>query len=72
VLSAATPDAETWIGTLDELASGQALAHAQPGEVPGTLVIGEVVSLAYRLGVVATDATDSDSFTRRTTHVSSR
>lgn len=54
LLSVATPSAETWIGTLDELASGQAVAYAQPGEVPGTLVIGEVVSLAYRLGAVAT------------------
>jgi uroporphyrin-III C-methyltransferase/precorrin-2 dehydrogenase/sirohydrochlorin ferrochelatase len=56
LLSVATPAAETWIGTLDELAAGQAVAHAQPGEVPGTLVIGEVVSLAYRLGAVATPA----------------
>jgi uroporphyrin-III C-methyltransferase len=53
LLSASTPTAETWIGTLSELAAGRAVAHAEPGEVPGTLVIGEVVSLAYRLGLGA-------------------
>jgi uroporphyrin-III C-methyltransferase/precorrin-2 dehydrogenase/sirohydrochlorin ferrochelatase len=61
VVSVATPSAETWIGTLDELASGQALAHAQPGEVPGTVVIGEVVSLAYQLGAVSRSESESDS-----------
>ena len=55
-----SPSAETWIGTLDELASGQAVTHAQPGEVPGTLVIGDVVSLAYRLGDAALTARDAD------------
>jgi uroporphyrin-III C-methyltransferase len=52
LLSASTPAAETWIGTLGDLAAGRAATHAQPGEVPGTLVIGEVVSLAWRLGAV--------------------
>ncbi len=52
LLSASTPTAETWLGTLSELAAGEAVANAEPGEVPATLVIGEVVSLAYRLGAV--------------------
>jgi len=60
LLSVATPSAETWIGTLDELASGQAVTHAQPGEVPGTLVIGDVVSLAYRLGEASLAAPDAE------------
>lgn len=61
LLSVSTPAAATWIGTLGELAAGQAAAHAQPGEVPGTLVIGEVVSLAYRLGLGASSATELES-----------
>jgi uroporphyrin-III C-methyltransferase / precorrin-2 dehydrogenase / sirohydrochlorin ferrochelatase len=60
LLSASTPSAESWIGTIGQLASGDALTNAQPGEVPGTLVIGEVVSLAYRLGNVTTSA-DADT-----------
>jgi uroporphyrin-III C-methyltransferase/precorrin-2 dehydrogenase/sirohydrochlorin ferrochelatase len=60
LLSVATPSAETWIGTLDELAAGEAATHAQPGEVPGTLVIGDVVSLAYRLGDASLTAGEID------------
>jgi uroporphyrin-III C-methyltransferase len=58
LLSASTPAAETWLGTLSELAAGRAATQAQPGEVPGTLVIGEVVSLARRLGLDAGAAPD--------------
>jgi uroporphyrin-III C-methyltransferase / precorrin-2 dehydrogenase / sirohydrochlorin ferrochelatase len=61
VLSIATPAADAWIGTLGELAAGQAATHALPGEVPGTLVIGEVVSLAYRLGLGAVGAMEQES-----------
>jgi len=46
---ASTPDATTWIGRLDELASGDD-GHAT-ADAPGTLVIGDVVSLARRIGV---------------------
>jgi uroporphyrin-III C-methyltransferase/precorrin-2 dehydrogenase/sirohydrochlorin ferrochelatase len=60
LLSASTPSAESWIGTIGQLASGDALTNAQPGEVPGTLVIGEVVSLAYRLGKITASA-DADA-----------
>jgi uroporphyrin-III C-methyltransferase/precorrin-2 dehydrogenase/sirohydrochlorin ferrochelatase len=70
LLSVATPSAETWIGTLDELASGQAVTHAQPGEVPGTLVIGDVVSLAYRLGDASLAAHDADAGDADTERVS--
>lgn len=46
---ASTADAATWIGRLDELASGD--DGPATTDAPGTLVIGDVVSLAGRIGV---------------------
>ncbi len=45
--AAATEDAFTWTGTLGELADGTASAI---DDAPGTIVVGEVVSLAAVLG----------------------
>lgn len=51
LLSASTPDAQTWTGTLDALASREDGVDARPGETPGMLVIGDVVALAGQLGL---------------------
>jgi len=50
LLSAATPDAHTWIGTLAGLRADRLSLDTTPGEAPGTIVIGQVVALAYQLG----------------------
>jgi uroporphyrin-III C-methyltransferase / precorrin-2 dehydrogenase / sirohydrochlorin ferrochelatase len=50
LLAAATPSARTWIGTLGELSGDRLDVDVAPGEAPGTIVIGQVVSLAYQLG----------------------
>jgi uroporphyrin-III C-methyltransferase/precorrin-2 dehydrogenase/sirohydrochlorin ferrochelatase len=50
LFSAATPDASTWIGSLGELAAGDTLPIDEDNHGPGTIVIGEVVSLARELG----------------------
>jgi uroporphyrin-III C-methyltransferase/precorrin-2 dehydrogenase/sirohydrochlorin ferrochelatase len=47
LLSAGTTDEERWIGTLEALAKGR--DALEPGERPGTLVIGDVVDLAHVL-----------------------
>ena len=46
LFAASTPDARTWIGTLGDLVAG---APLQLPESPGTLVVGDVVSLAATL-----------------------
>lgn len=51
LLSASTPDALTWTGTLQALASQADGLDVQPGEAPGTLVIGNVVALARTIGL---------------------
>jgi siroheme synthase len=51
LLSASTPDAQTWTGTLDALATRADGVTAQPGETPGLLVIGGVVALAGQIGL---------------------
>ena len=61
LFAASTPDARTWIGTLGDLVAG---APLQLPESPGTLVVGDVVSLAATLapassgGLQVTDAAD--------------
>lgn len=50
VLGASTPRASTWIGTLEELLAVPAERQA---DLPGTIVIGEVVSLAPLIGSTA-------------------
>jgi uroporphyrin-III C-methyltransferase len=51
LLSAASATARTWVGTLGELATGVLTDdNTEPGESPGTIVIGQVVSLSYQLG----------------------
>jgi uroporphyrin-III C-methyltransferase len=52
LLSASSAAARTWIGTLGELTAGAAALNVDvaPGDAPGTIVIGQVVSLAYQLG----------------------
>ena len=52
LLSASSPAARTWIGTLGELTADAAALNVDvaPGDAPGTIVIGQVVSLAYQLG----------------------
>jgi uroporphyrin-III C-methyltransferase / precorrin-2 dehydrogenase / sirohydrochlorin ferrochelatase len=44
-LAAGTAAASTWIGTLAELGS----APIEPGDAPGTIVIGDVVSVAAKI-----------------------
>jgi uroporphyrin-III C-methyltransferase/precorrin-2 dehydrogenase/sirohydrochlorin ferrochelatase len=61
LFAASTPDASTWIGTLGDLVAG---APLDLPESPGTLVVGDVVSLAATLapastgGLQVTDAAD--------------
>ena len=61
LFAASTPEARTWIGTLGDLVAG---APLQLPESPGTLVVGDVVSLAATLapassgGLQVTDAAD--------------
>jgi uroporphyrin-III C-methyltransferase / precorrin-2 dehydrogenase / sirohydrochlorin ferrochelatase len=52
LLSASSAAARTWIGTLGELTAEAAELNVDvaPGDSPGTIVIGHVVSLAYQLG----------------------
>lgn len=50
LLAAATPAARTWIGTLGELTSDRLDVDVAPGDAPGTMVIGQVVAVAYRVG----------------------
>ena len=62
LFAASTPDARTWIGTLGDLVAG---APLQLPESPGTLVVGDVVSLAATLapasgGLQVTDAADDE------------
>jgi siroheme synthase len=52
VMGAATDKAWRWIGTLAEL--GAVEIPAASADAPGMLVIGEVVSLADRIGAGAT------------------
>ena len=47
LLAASTPQAFTWTGTLEEL--GRAELPEALSDAPGTLVVGEVVSVAARL-----------------------
>ena len=63
LFAASTPDARTWIGTLGDLVAG---APLQLPETPGTLVVGDVVSLAATLapassgGLHVTDAAGTE------------
>jgi len=62
LFAASTPDARTWIGTLGDLVAG---APLQLPETPGTLVVGDVVSLAAALAPASgalqvTDAADDE------------
>jgi uroporphyrin-III C-methyltransferase len=52
LLSASSAVARTWIGTLGELTAEAADLNVDvaPGDAPGTIVVGQVVSLAYQLG----------------------
>jgi uroporphyrin-III C-methyltransferase/precorrin-2 dehydrogenase/sirohydrochlorin ferrochelatase len=54
LLSASTPEAHTWVGTL----AGLADAPLPDARAPGTLVIGEVVSLAATTTAARTTAAD--------------
>jgi uroporphyrin-III C-methyltransferase / precorrin-2 dehydrogenase / sirohydrochlorin ferrochelatase len=51
LLSAGTPQAWTWRGTLAEL--GGLVVPDASADAPGTLVVGEVVRLASRIGALA-------------------
>jgi uroporphyrin-III C-methyltransferase / precorrin-2 dehydrogenase / sirohydrochlorin ferrochelatase len=52
LLSASSAAARTWIGTLGELTAeaSELNVDVAPGDAPGTIVVGQVVSLAYQLG----------------------
>ncbi len=72
LLGASTPQQEAWTGTLAEVAAAQDAddvdAHT---DLPGTMVIGKVVSLADRLNVAAhavsrADAADDEAADDRT------
>ncbi|HXH05926.1 MAG TPA: uroporphyrinogen-III C-methyltransferase [Vicinamibacterales bacterium] len=58
LFSAATASADTWVGTLGELARPEALAPV-PG-APATICIGEVVALAALIATGRTAARDAD------------
>jgi uroporphyrin-III C-methyltransferase/precorrin-2 dehydrogenase/sirohydrochlorin ferrochelatase len=58
LFAASTPDARTWIGTLGDLVAGAPL-HLP--ESPGTLVVGDVVSLAATLAPAGLQVVDTDS-----------
>ncbi len=60
LVAATTPDASTWIGTLAELADEAVATRDESHEGPGTIVIGDVVGLAYTLAGLKPGAT-SDS-----------
>jgi len=47
VLAASTPRSTTWLGSLKEMSE----MPLEPTDAPGTLVIGEVVSLADRIAI---------------------
>jgi siroheme synthase len=66
VFGASTSDSTTWTGTLATIASCRDEASA---EAPGTIVIGEVVSLASVLGQQPVMAADSAAG-RQDSHVS--
>jgi len=51
LFAASTPDARTWIGTLGDLIAG---APLELPDGPGTLVVGDVVSLAATLAPAST------------------
>jgi uroporphyrin-III C-methyltransferase / precorrin-2 dehydrogenase / sirohydrochlorin ferrochelatase len=52
LLSASSAAARTWIGTLGELTAESSALNVDvaPGDAPGTIVVGQVVALAYQLG----------------------
>jgi len=56
-LAAGTPEARTWIGTLDTL--GSAPVEAEHPGVAGTIVIGEVVSVGAALAAALTAHTSA-------------
>ncbi|MBI3099858.1 MAG: uroporphyrinogen-III C-methyltransferase [Planctomycetes bacterium] len=67
-LSASRPDAQTWIGTLSELATAADGAESEPRA--GVLVVGEVVSLAERIRNAS--VSHPDASTPRRPHALSR
>jgi uroporphyrin-III C-methyltransferase/precorrin-2 dehydrogenase/sirohydrochlorin ferrochelatase len=58
LFAASTPEARTWIGTLADLVAG---APLQLPESPGTLVVGDVVSLAATLAPAGLQVTDIET-----------
>jgi uroporphyrin-III C-methyltransferase / precorrin-2 dehydrogenase / sirohydrochlorin ferrochelatase len=50
LLAASTPDAFSWVGSLDAL--GEAVLPDDTQDSPGTIVVGDVVSLASDIGEV--------------------
>jgi uroporphyrin-III C-methyltransferase / precorrin-2 dehydrogenase / sirohydrochlorin ferrochelatase len=56
LMGASTPGAFTWTGALDEL--GAAAIPESAADAPGTLVIGEVVSVGATLAAVETPSTE--------------
>lgn len=68
LFAAGTPQAEAWHGTLATLPSCRAAA---PADAPGTIVVGEVVSLAALLGA-RPQSTAADAVRSKDTHVSHR
>ncbi len=49
VFDASMPGQQVWRGTLDDLAQGRAAGITEGASGPGTLVVGEVVSVAEAL-----------------------
>jgi siroheme synthase len=45
VTDASTPTQHVWRGTLDDLAAGRHVADGVPTGSPGTIVVGDVVTL---------------------------
>jgi siroheme synthase len=54
---ASTREAETWIGTLADLAAG---VESRDTDAPGTIVIGEVVRIGAMLATELDRATNDD------------
>ena len=55
IVDASSPRQQTWYGRLDALASDEVVPMAIDSDGPGTLVIGDVVTVAAQIGVSANE-----------------
>jgi uroporphyrin-III C-methyltransferase len=60
VFAASTPRQQAWYGRLGDLASDTLAAVVDGGDDPGTLIIGDVVTIAARIGASDDGASDNE------------